>query len=255
MHTRCVSTSSTSRHLADHLSSLRGYVWGIAGGRSTTGLLSRIQRLKKPAYSAIKVITMSSAKAGMEPGVKYILQCLKEWGPLGLMKKVYYYDEVKLGVLKGTDFLGNKYFEEKSCQHGRHRWVEYNPDLGPWDSSRIPAEWHGWMTHMTDNTESNPSHKRGLKNNWAATVPNGSEHEGSVYKRQEINGSVVRPRGYNIGSIFAEREGMQKFWTQRGNPLSDKFKPHDIKIHAFDPNNPEGKGPKATDRIRDLGEL
>ena len=40
---------------------------------------------------------MSSAKAGMEPGVKYILQCLKEWGPFGLMKKVYYYDEVKLG--------------------------------------------------------------------------------------------------------------------------------------------------------------
>ena len=198
---------------------------------------------------------MSSAKSGMKAGVGYVMQMLKEWGPLGTLKKVYYYDEVKLGVLKGTDYLGNKYFEEKSCQHGRHRWVEYNPDLGPWDASRVPAEWHGWLTHMTDNTESFPSHKRGMKNNWASNVPFESEHEGAVYTRQEINPSIVRPRGYKIGSIFAEREGMQKFWTQRGNPLSDNYSPRELKVESWDPENPAGEGPKKTDRIRDLGEL
>ena len=88
----------------------------------------------------------------MKAGVGYVMQMLKEWGPIGTLKKVYYYDEVKLGVLKGTDFLGNKYFEEKSIQHGRHRWVEYNPELGPavCDASElivcVPGRQHldGW---------------------------------------------------------------------------------------------------------------
>ena len=63
------------------------------------------------------------------------------------------------------------------------------------------------MCHMSDNTESFPSNKRGMKNNWGSNVPFKSEHEAPVYKRQEINPSIVRPRGYKIGSIFEEREG------------------------------------------------
>ena len=53
----------------------------------------------------------------------------------------------------GTDFQGNKYYRSKkiipaganSAFAGRERrWVIYN---GNNDSSRVPAEWHGWLHH------------------------------------------------------------------------------------------------------------
>ena len=224
-----------------------------------------------------------SAKSGMKPGIRYVAQMLKEWGPIETMKKVFRYDEVKLGVLKGEDYLGNKYYEETSCQHGRHRWVEYNPKYGwNWDPTRIPPEWHGWLTHMTDSTVSNPSTKRGMQNNWASNVPNASEHEGTITTRVDINPSIVRTRGYGVGSVFHQFEkgttpgegslnqknlaffsipddGLSpnkgKYWTQKGSPLSDKHEPMELKIHSWDPSNPTGKGVKVTDRARDLKKL
>jgi NADH:ubiquinone oxidoreductase subunit len=238
----------------------------------------------KGAFAAT-VCNMSggSAKSGMKPGIRYVAQMLKEWGPIETMKKVFRYDEVKLGVLKGEDYLGNKYYEETSCQHGRHRWVEYNPKYGwNWDPTRIPPEWHGWLTHMTDSTISNPSTKRGMQNNWASNVPNASEHEGTITIRQDINPSVVRTRGYGVGSVFHQFEkgttpgegslnqknlaffsipddGLSpnkgKYWTQKGSPLSDKHEPMELKIHSWDPSNPTGKGSKVTDRARDLTKL
>ena len=57
----------------------------------------------------------------------------------------------------GVDRLGNRYFENLEEQHGRHRWVEYNSELGHRESSRIQPEWHGWMHHMTDAPPSTPS--------------------------------------------------------------------------------------------------
>lgn len=34
---------------------------------------------------------------------------------------------------------------------GRHRWVEY-ADKGRYNASQVPAEWHGWLHHITDST-------------------------------------------------------------------------------------------------------
>ncbi|MXP31343.1 NADH:ubiquinone oxidoreductase subunit NDUFA12 [Parerythrobacter jejuensis] len=43
----------------------------------------------------------------------------------------------------GTDVQGNKYYRSKPKEGQRERrWVIYD---GANDSSRVPAEWHGWL--------------------------------------------------------------------------------------------------------------
>lgn len=53
------------------------------------------------------------------------------------------------GEKVGTDAAGNAYFRSrKPGPDGRERrWVIYQ---GENDSSRVPAEWHGWLHHSYD---------------------------------------------------------------------------------------------------------
>ncbi|OIW11140.1 hypothetical protein TanjilG_22947 [Lupinus angustifolius] len=54
--------------------------------------------------------------------------------------------------LVGVDKFGNKYYEKlENIQHGRHRWVEY-AEKSRYNASQVPAEWHGWLHHITDHT-------------------------------------------------------------------------------------------------------
>merc|ERR1712179_397897 len=56
------------------------------------------------------------------------------------------------GTFMGQDKFGNQYFENRIDKiHGRHRWVVYG-DLENYDASDIPAEWHSWLSHITDHT-------------------------------------------------------------------------------------------------------
>ena len=49
------------------------------------------------------------------------------------------------GRAVGRDKFNNQYFTEKSG--GKRRWVIYE---GLPEASKIPAEWHGWLHHTTD---------------------------------------------------------------------------------------------------------
>ncbi|MBC8339367.1 MAG: NADH:ubiquinone oxidoreductase subunit NDUFA12 [Rhodospirillales bacterium] len=53
------------------------------------------------------------------------------------------------GVSVGTDEFGNRYYRaRKDTLHGREkRWVVYK---GPVEGSRVPAQWHSWLHHMSD---------------------------------------------------------------------------------------------------------
>ena len=55
------------------------------------------------------------------------------------------------GELVGTDSVGNKYYRDKRPSERRpeRRWVIYN---GAAEASTVPAEWHGWLHHRTDET-------------------------------------------------------------------------------------------------------
>jgi NADH:ubiquinone oxidoreductase subunit len=49
----------------------------------------------------------------------------------------------------GTDSYGNRYYRERRPKRGRRerRWVIYK---GEAEASKVPAEWHGWLHHRTD---------------------------------------------------------------------------------------------------------
>ena len=183
-----------------------------------------------------------------------------------MLRQLYQYDYVKTGTLVGQDRLGNKYFESLEEQHGRHRWVEYNTDLGHRDPSRIQPEWHGWMHHMTDNPPATPSMKRGMLTAQATDVPFASEHEGGGPRvEHRINPSLVTPRGYQMPGIYGTHEnkkqtflkpkvneGIDARYKQAGNPLSDVYSPNVQKMHSWDPTDPAAKKKAPRERARGL---
>ncbi|XP_071162602.1 NADH dehydrogenase [ubiquinone] 1 alpha subcomplex subunit 12-like [Mytilus galloprovincialis] len=83
-------------------------------------------------------------------------------GIMSSVKTMFYTDDLKEGTLKGTDKYGNNYYENNKYFIGRNRWIVYNRNQGfCYDSSQIPAEWHGWLHYSTDETPiDNPPVKR-----------------------------------------------------------------------------------------------
>jgi NADH:ubiquinone oxidoreductase subunit len=54
----------------------------------------------------------------------------------------------------GSDSFGNRYFRERGGGHvhrdsmrKERRWVIYDGEV---EASRVPAEWHAWLHHTTD---------------------------------------------------------------------------------------------------------
>ena len=94
------------------------------------------------------------------------------------------------GVKVGSDAFGNTYYQaksERSTYDDRpKRWVKYN---GYADPSRIPAEWHGWLHYLYDETPDQLDIKRHAwqrphEPNMTGTVyaykPSGSLDKGGV---------------------------------------------------------------------------
>lgn len=60
------------------------------------------------------------------------------------------------GYLVGTDYNGNRYFENPNAPYGRTRWVEYPTVPGVWaledkyDASMVAPDWHGWLHYSHD---------------------------------------------------------------------------------------------------------
>ncbi|VDK80050.1 unnamed protein product [Litomosoides sigmodontis] len=83
-------------------------------------------------------------------------------GWIGFMKKRYLMDDTRIGKFMGEDKFGNKYYEDNSYFMPRNRWVEYPEHVWlEYDASQIPAEWHMWLHHMTDETPvQNPPERR-----------------------------------------------------------------------------------------------
>mgnify|MGYP003972870537 FL=1 len=76
------------------------------------------------------------------------------------------------GSLVGTDEFGNIYYTSKKKTDKSKRWVIYS---GYADSSKVPASWHSWLHHVTDNI---PNMNINRKNWHKGHVPNltGTSH-------------------------------------------------------------------------------
>lgn len=88
------------------------------------------------------------------------------------------------GKFVGEDEFGNKYYCSKKKEDGFHigrrgterRWVIYN---GMEDPSKIPAEWHGWMHHITDEL---PTKSKTKKHSWQKPhIPNLTGTKGAYF--------------------------------------------------------------------------
>ena len=56
------------------------------------------------------------------------------------------------GDLKGTDSMGNQYYENLARLPGRQRFVIYAGWGKGYDPSQVPPEWHHWLHNTTDRT-------------------------------------------------------------------------------------------------------
>lgn len=66
---------------------------------------------------------------------------------------------LRSGTLIGTDQNGNKYYENRAYQVGRHRWAVF---ANPWDysASSIPPGWHAWLCCIHDGAPSVHAYSR-----------------------------------------------------------------------------------------------
>ncbi|GIY06457.1 probable NADH dehydrogenase 1 alpha subcomplex subunit 12 [Caerostris extrusa] len=85
-------------------------------------------------------------------------------GVLKSLQTIYRTDELKMGILVGTDKFGNKYYENKMHFYSRNRWVDYTEAVNlDYDGSQVPPEWHRWLHHMTDDP---PTIKKPVDHKW-----------------------------------------------------------------------------------------
>lgn len=104
------------------------------------------------------------------------------------------------GEQVGTDAQGNRYFRAKKKQPGQleRRWVIYE---GANDSSRVPAEWHGWLHGSFDGVPE--SH-----------LPPARIWEVDYTPNATGSASAYRPKGaLEQGGVRARATGDYEAWT------------------------------------------
>lgn len=112
------------------------------------------------------------------------------------------------GEKVGTDSAGNIYYREKrskksgaihpdSLRHER-RWVVYDGDV---EASRVPAEWHAWLHHTSDEVPPEGGIER---------RPWMKEHKANATGTQE----AYRPPGHTLeGGKRAASSSDYEAWT------------------------------------------
>lgn len=69
------------------------------------------------------------------------------------------FEQSPKGHLVGTDYHGNKYYENKDLPYDRCRWVIY-ADKTHYNPTSIPPEWHGWVNYINDYPPSKYEYKK-----------------------------------------------------------------------------------------------
>mmetsp|Transcript_24469 Transcript_24469/g.68685 ORF Transcript_24469/g.68685 Transcript_24469/m.68685 type:complete len:203 (+) Transcript_24469:317-925(+) len=148
----------------------------------------------------------------------------------------------------GSDAFGNRYYENRvDYPFGQHRWVE-PADMHNFDSTQVPPEWHGWMTHMHDETPDNEEEQfNRLKQNIKPNAPSDAPYDHNIGYQNEVfnfngmhNQSQIRSRGYGIGNpvVGLPPHVPDAYYTQPGSP----YNPHFIKKQGPQGDLDEKKG-------------
>jgi hypothetical protein len=148
----------------------------------------------------------------------------------------------------GCDAAGNRYYENRvDYPVGQHRWVE-PADIHNFDSSHIPPEWHGWMTHMNDATPSQEGeYFEEMKKRIRPTAPSNAPYDHNIGYQNELfnfnhmhDQSQIRSRGYGIGNpiVGLPPFAPSAFYTQPGSPYNPSF----IRKFQYEGDLDEAKG-------------
>lgn len=109
---------------------------------------------------------------------------------------------MRKGEHVGTDAQGNKYYRSRRKSGGQERrWVMYD---GANDSSRVPAEWHGWLHGAFDDVPE--SHLPPAKI-WEAEYTPNATGTAAAYRPQ---GALER------GGKRADATGDYEAWSPEG---------------------------------------
>eukprot|EP00341_Mesodinium_pulex_P010219 CAMPEP_0116903566 /NCGR_PEP_ID=MMETSP0467-20121206/10823_1 /TAXON_ID=283647 /ORGANISM="Mesodinium pulex, Strain SPMC105" /LENGTH=185 /DNA_ID=CAMNT_0004577891 /DNA_START=31 /DNA_END=585 /DNA_ORIENTATION=+ len=149
------------------------------------------------------------------------MRALREKGLKNAVIQLYTVGDIKFGVLKGSDMMGNKYYEDLDLPYGQHRWVEY-ADIHNFDATMIPPEWHGWMHHMYDETPlegpKNPKHPRTIHSGSSAKY-NTHVYDSKIKPTLQVNKTQFRQRGWKVGSLQTGPEDDDLYYLQSSHPL------------------------------------
>ena len=75
----------------------------------------------------------------------FVKQIFTWWNHQTLGTRIY---TIIFGKFKGSDYFGNKYYQNKSGK----RWIIYNGEV---DATKIPNEWYSWMHYLNNKIEHN----------------------------------------------------------------------------------------------------
>lgn len=68
-------------------------------------------------------------------------------------EKMFKYKTIRPGRLVGTDQFNNRYYEAPpNSLQLRERWIEFGGKKKDFNASRIPPEWHTWLTRVDEHT-------------------------------------------------------------------------------------------------------
>lgn len=139
----------------------------------------------------------------------------------------------KFGTYMGCDAWGNRYYENRvDYPLGQHRWIEPK-DIHNFDSTQIPPEWHGWMTHMNDCT---PAYEDEYISMQLSRLRVGeishAPYQTNIGMQMPLfhfhgmhNQSQIRSRGYGIGNHVVGLPPTvgtngDAYYTQPGSPYN-----------------------------------
>jgi len=134
--------------------------------------------------------------------------------------------DMKFGVLKGVDQMGNRYYEDLDLPYGQHRWVEYK-DIHNFDATMVQPEWHGWLHHMYDEVPgeqaSEGAEKTVIPTHTASSAALGGidshVYDSNIEPREMVNNTQLRQRGYKVGSLKTGPEDPDQYFMQKSHPL------------------------------------
>lgn len=163
-----------------------------------------------------------------------VFRAINEYGLVGAFRHFHIMRTFKFGTVVGVDKWGNEYFENaEEYKHGQHRWM-VPAGFRSWydfDASEIPAEWHGWLHHITDDpptehTVGSVYKMQPQQISVGADTPY-DRNLGGVVTPHEMNPSQKRPRGYGLGNMINTKPlrseaNVEEYYTQPGWPLDKR---------------------------------